>query len=436
MVASSDDIVMTLRDRPRSPNGHPKKSPIGHAMRLASAFMSDAAASMTTIDLIYFNAGGGHRAAALALQEAIARERPHWRVRCIDLVTLLDPLGQFRRVTGFAPEDIYNKRLARGWTLGLAQELKLLQGMIRLGHGKMVQRLEQHWLRSEPDLAVSLIPNFNRALHESLSAALPGVPFVTVLTDMADHPPNFWMESPRGQHLVCGTAMAVAQAHAMGHAEANVHATSGMIIRPDFYDPLPFDRLDEFRRLGLDPSKPTGIVMFGGQGSMSMLQIARTLDDVQLILMCGRHQALAEALRAARSSAPRAIVDFTPEVRRHLQLADFFIGKPGPGSLSEAVHVGLPIVTIRNAWTMPQERFNADWVRDHELGVVTTSLRKIRPAVLEVLGRLDELKANVRRIENTAVFELPGILERILVADESTGSWSATLPACHDLAVH
>jgi UDP-N-acetylglucosamine:LPS N-acetylglucosamine transferase len=222
----------------------------------------------------------------------------------------------------------------------------------------------------------------------------------------------------------------------MGHAEANVHATSGMIIRPDFYDPLPFDRLDEFRRLGLDPSKPTGIVMFGGQGSKSMLQIARTLDDVQLILMCGRHQALAEALRAARSSAPRAIVEFTPEVRRHLQLADFFIGKPGPGSLSEAVHVGLPIVTIRNAWTMPQERFNADWVRDNELGVVTTSLRKIRPAVLEVLGRLDELKANVRRIENTAVFELPGILERILVADESTGSWSATLPACHDLAVH
>jgi UDP-N-acetylglucosamine:LPS N-acetylglucosamine transferase len=371
-------------------------------------------ASKPTIELVYFNAGGGHRAAATALEAVIRAQRRPWLVRCVNLFDVLDPRGQFLRFTGMAPEDVYNKRLAKGWTLGFTQELKLLQGMIRLGHTQLMQRLAQHWAGSRPALVVSLIPNFNRALCESVAAARPGVPFVTVLTDMADHPPNFWIEAGQAQHLVCGTAKAAQQARSAGCAEALIHTSSGMIIRPDFYDPLVLDRRAERARLGLDPDRPTGVVMFGGQGSMAMLPIAKQLDDVQLILMCGHHRGLARELRSLRSTGARAVVEFTPEVRRHLQLGDFFLGKPGPGSLSEAVHQGLPIVTVRNAWTMPQERYNTEWVQEHGLGLVAGSMRNIRPTVLALLDQLDLYKANVRRIENRAVFEVPNILARIL----------------------
>ena len=385
-----------------------------------------------TLDLVYFNAGGGHRAAALALEEVIREQGWPWQVRLVNLFEVLDPTGQFSRVTGFAPEAYYNKRLAKGWTLGLAQELKLLQGMIRFGHTRLVQRLAQHWLRSEPDLVVSLVPNFNRALYDSVASALPGVPCVTVLTDMADHPPAFWIEPPQGQHLVCGTARAMAQARAMGHDEAHLHATSGMIIRPDFYRALPLDRGAERARLGLDPERPTGVVMFGGQGSMAMLSIAEQLGDVQLILMSGHHRPLAAKLRALKSAAPRAVIGFTPEVRRHLQLGDFFIGKPGPGSLSEAVHLGLPVITTRNAWTMPQERYNAEWVREHGLGLVAPSIRTIGPTVATLLAGLDGFKARVACLRNRAVFELPTILARILASaavPAADGSYPISLPS-------
>jgi hypothetical protein len=374
---------------------------------------------VTTIDLVYFNAGGGHRAAALALQESLAAQPVPWQARCVDLFERLDPRGRFERVTGFAPEAYYNKRLAKGWTLGLAQELRLLQAMIRVGHRPLVGRLESHWLRSRPDLVVSLVPNFNRALHESVLRALPGVPFAVVMTDMADHPPHFWVEPPRGQHIVCGTEHAATQALALGHAADHVHRSSGMIIRPDFYAPLALERGAELARLGLDPARPTGIVMFGGHGSNAMLGIARDLADVQLVLMCGRNRQLAARLRAEATTAPHAVVEFTTEVRRHLQLGDFFIGKPGPGSLSEAAHCGLPIVTVRNAWTMPQERFNTEWVQANGLGVVASSSKKIGPAVAELLARLPELKANIARLDNRAVFELPAILARILAANEA-----------------
>ena len=158
---------------------------------------------MKAIDLIYFNAGGGHRAAAQALEDVIREQRRPWKTRLVNLVDVLDPKGLFRKVTGINPEDVYNRRLASGFTLGLAQELKLLQGMIRLSHAAMVRQLQQHWLRSEPDLVVSLVPNFNRALYESVADALPGVPYVTVLTDMADHPPNFWIEPGQGRSGWC-----------------------------------------------------------------------------------------------------------------------------------------------------------------------------------------------------------------------------------------
>ena len=373
---------------------------------------------MPTVDLVYFNCGGGHRAAAQALRASLALVPDPWQVRCIDLIEMLDPLRQFERVAGFAPEDIYNKRLARGWTLGLAQELKMWQGIVRLTHTPMVRRFEAHWRRTRPDIVVSLIPNVNLALLQSLHRALPGVPFVIVMTDMADHPPAFWMDAPRGQHIVCGTSRAAEQARDLGHPATHVHQTSGMIIHPDFYTPLPSDRAAEFERMGLDPSRPTGVVMFGGQGSMAMARISRQLHDLQLILMCGHHLPLAAKLRAEPSKAPRAVLGFTPEVRRHLQLADFFIGKPGPGSLSEALHLGLPVITTRNAWTMPQERFNAEWVRDNGLGLVIGSVARIRPAVDDLLGRLDGFRARVSRIDNTAVLEVPALLARILASRE------------------
>ena len=369
------------------------------------------------VDLVYFNAGGGHRTTALALEAVIREQRRPWEVRLVNLTEVLDAKDVFRRVTGMAPEHLYNVRLQRGWTLGLAQELKLLQRMIRIGHAPMLRLLRRHWQHTAPDLVVSLVPNFNRVLYESVATAMPGVPYVTVMTDLADHPPNFWVEAGQDQHIVCGSPRAQQQAAAQGYPSDRLHLTSGMIIRPDFYRLAALDREAERRRLGLDPARATGVVMFGGHGSRVMLDIARQLPDVPLILMCGHNDKLARSLRRAPAAAPRVVLEFTPDVVHYLRLGDFFIGKPGPASLSEAVHLGLPVVTVRNAWTMPQERYNAQWVRENGLGVVHDSFRTIRPAVDEVIRRLPELQRRLRAIDNRAVFEVPEILAWILGGD-------------------
>lgn len=363
---------------------------------------------------MYFNAGGGHRAAATALETVIREQGRPWDVRLVNLMTLIDPKDVFRRTTGMQWEDLYNSRLARGWSVGLAQELKLLQALIRLTHRSMARRLKRHWLRTRPDLVVSLIPNFNRPMYEGITLASPQTPYVTILTDLADYPPHFWMEPRQAQHFICGTPKAVAQARALGYPDGQIHATSGMIIRPDFYRPSSIDRPAQLRTLGLDPDRPTGIVMFGGHGSRAMRGIARRLHDVQLILVCGHNAPLEQRLKSMRTQAPHHVVGFTPEVRRYMELADFFVGKPGPGSISEALHMGLPVIVVSNTWTMPQERYNVEWIRDNDAGIVLDSFLTIRSGVAEVMRRLPELRASVAKLRNRAVFEIPDILEDIM----------------------
>ena len=201
----------------------------------------------------------------------------------------------------------------------------------------------------------------------------------------------------------------------LGHDAARIHTTSGMIIRPEFYQPITVDRAEERSRLGLDPARPTGLVLFGGHGSKTMLGIAQRLAaTTQLILICGHNKALAARLRQLPQVAPRLVVEFTADIPFYMRLADFFIGKPGPGSISEAVQQGLPVIVVDNAWTMPQERYNAEWVRENGLGVVHGSFRTIDRAVARLLDGFDTFQASVRRVDNRALFEVPEILDRIL----------------------
>jgi hypothetical protein len=374
--------------------------------------LGEAGKAIKKLDFMYFEAGGGHRAAANALKSVIEEQGRPWEVRLVNLQEILDPLDVFRKYTGIRMEDVYNLLLKKGWTLGSPQLTVLMHGLIRLYHRGQVRLLKKFWAEGERDLVVSLIPNFNRALRESL----PETPLVTILTDLADYPPHFWIERQE-QYLICGTRKAAEQAAALGHPSERVFLTSGMILRPDFYRSASIDRAAERARLGLDPNRTTGLVLFGGEGSSAMLEIAkRVRGDAQFIFVCGRNAKLAERLRRLETKFPKFVEGFTKQVRYYMQLSDFFIGKPGPGSISEALAMRLPIVVERNAWTLPQERYNTEWIREKELGVVLKSFRDIDAGLQELLdpANFERFRANAAAIENHAVFEIPEILASLL----------------------
>lgn len=371
------------------------------------------------VDFFYVEAGGGHKAAANALKAVVERQGRGWNVRLINLNHVLSPTDVVKKVTGWSVEEIYNSLLKNGWTLGVKQLMQPMHGMIWLYRSRIVKMLANYWRQDTPDMVVSLIPHFNRYLYQALGKVNPNAPFVTILTDFADIPPRVWIERQQ-QYVVCGTDKAVEQAYSFGHTRDRVFRVSGMILRPSFYEVARVDRAAERARLGLKPDLPTGLVLFGGEGSSAMADIARRLDatgqPLQLILMHGRNEKLGSRLRELSLRMPVHIQGFTTDVAHYMQLADFMIGKPGPGSISEALAMTLPVIVDCNAWTMPQERYNAVWLEENRLGVVVKNWSEIGAAVERLLapGALDAYRQRAAAIDNQAVFEITEILEDVL----------------------
>ncbi|HEY6420697.1 MAG TPA: glycosyltransferase [Candidatus Binataceae bacterium] len=382
---------------------------------------------MQRIDLIYFDAGGGHRASAIALKSAAEEQRRPWQIRLVNLREVLEPADVIRRITGVRVEDFYNSLLKSGMTIGTGPMLRIVQTLIRVLHARLTEHLTEYWQKSENDLVVSMIPNFNRAIFQGLRAAdvkrnRSKTPMVTILTDLADHPPHFWIErrDQYDQYIVCGTATAGEQAISMGHPRERVFRTSGMIVRPEFYRPMELERETERLRLGLAPELPTGIVMFGSFGSRRMIDIAKRIAaaqlKTQLIFVCGHNEELRRRLHEIKLPFASHCVGFTREIPYFMRMADYFIGKPGPGSISEALVMGLPVIVERNAFTMVQERFNTEWIVQNQLGVVLHSFGSIASGVAKMLDpeQFRQFRSGVKAVDNRAAFEVPEILEEIM----------------------
>jgi 1,2-diacylglycerol 3-beta-galactosyltransferase len=370
---------------------------------------------VTKADFIYFDAGGGHRAAATALRAVMEEQRRPFAIRMVNLQEVLDEIDVYKRVTGVRLQDLYNLMLKKGWTLGSAQWMALMHVVIKLFHSKQVTVLRKFWSDDPPELLVSLVPNLNRALRDALPARIP---MVTILTDIADYPPHFWIEQ-QDQHVVCGSDKAVEQARALGYPPEKVAQVSGMILHPRFYEMTPLtpeERTAGRARLGFDPEQPVGLMLFGGEGSAVMVDIAKCLPNRQFLAICGKNEKVASALRALRRKAPIFVEGFTKDVPRYMQFADYFIGKPGPGSISEAIAMRLPVIVSCNAWTLPQERYNAEWIREQEVGIVLPNFRDVDRAVDQLLepAAYQRFCAATTRLENRAVFEIPEILEQIV----------------------
>ncbi len=372
--------------------------------------------------LFVIDAGGGHRAAANALMAAAERTQRPWRFRAVNLQELLDDFDFTRRLTGRSMEETYNFLLRRHWTSIMEPLLRVLHGLIALLHRPLSRSLSQALAGPRPAAAVSVLPNFNSVIRDALRAAHPGVPFLILLTDLADFPPHFWIE-PGASRVLVGSDRALGQALARGLPPERVSRLSGMVLHPRFYPPPGPDVRARVRAdLRIPSAAFVVLLLFGGKGSPEMLplgaDLVRQSPDWHVIAICGDNPALFDQLAEVEEPSGRRLhrIGFTDRVAEYLAACDLLVTKPGPGSLSEAFHQGVPVVVVRNRHTIPQERFNTDFVRERELGVVVRHWRQI-PAAVAALARDPQRRAHLRAQvaalpENRAVFEALDIIEQ------------------------
>ena len=153
-----------------------------------------------------------------------------------------------------------------------------------------------------------------------------------------------------------------------------------------------------------------------------MVDIAQNLNlcraDVQLIMICGHNWKLAEKLKHLKTRRPLRVEGFTRNVEHFMAISDFFVGKPGPGSISEALQFHLPVIVECNNKTLPQERYNAEWVTENRYGIVVENFGSIANAVEELLrpSQFQHFRRYASTYSNQALMEIPAILERCVSA--------------------
>lgn len=367
------------------------------------------------IEIVYFDAGGGHRTAAVALRDAIQEAGFGWTVELVQIQELLQSLDPVYQLMGFPSEELYNAALKRGWTYGSRPFLRMLQRGIALEGPAFKRRLRAWWAGRSPELVVSVVPNFNRIMFEALRLEHPKTPFVTIMTDMVDTPPHFWMED-QDQYLICGTRKAALQASLCGfYRPERIFEASGMIIRPQLYASRNAAPMFTREELGLTRHGTVALVMFGGHGSKESDTVIERLatNGIECILMCGHNAKLVDRYRGV---AGVHAVPFTQHVGEYMKLADFFVGKPGPASISEALMMKLPVIVLSNARTMIQERYNVTWLEEQGVGFGIAGYGQLEQAVQFLLhgNRLTEYRRRAEHVRNGAVFEIPGVLNGIL----------------------
>ncbi|MBN2369156.1 MAG: galactosyldiacylglycerol synthase [Vicinamibacteria bacterium] len=405
-------------------------------------------ARVQEILLFYHDAGGGHRNATRALTAAADKTKRPWRFRVVNIERELSSLDWLRLLSGVTIEDFYNlivrRQLDGAFVVIL---LRLMHAVIRLQRRRILRTLVD-FLRAQstaPAAVVSVIHSFNGILREACREALPGVPFIVVMTDLADFPPRFWIE-PGLERVIVGSDEAVEQALAAGLSPRAVTRVSGMILHPRYYETSAVERRAFLRREhGWGDRDEVILLLFGGKGAREMLPLARGLlaesPRWHVTAICGDNPPLVEALsRLATDHAPRlTVLGFTDRVADYMAASDLLVTKPGPGSLSEAWHQRLPVIVADNRKTLPQERFNARFLERRGLGFTVRKWRDVPRIATEYFAdstRRERIRDNLARLpRNLAVFEILDVIERDLQAPGSSAGCREEATPMADVAV-
>lgn len=353
--------------------------------------------------LLITDAGGGHRASAEALVAGAGALEPGLDLQVVnvyrDIWSGSEPL---KRLTGFYGEDVYNFTLDHDIRVGAAALSALGRMVARLPRARAHRECVDYLRARRPALCVSMMPFVNDSLAAACGEA--GVPFALALIDPEDTQPGMWY-TPRA----CGEAVWVTapSATALGQARAagaRCILDCGVPLHPRYLEASlrALERGVARHGLGLDPKPLTLLLATGGRGSGRLEGLVDDLEllglEGQVLVACGRNGDLRARLDRRERGALKVLpLDFTRDLPLYLRAADLALGKPGPGSLFEAVAAATPLVLDAQR-ARPHEVPNAVLAERHGLAVVVRRRRDL-PGTLLRLARDEGARRGLERAQ-------------------------------------
>jgi UDP-N-acetylglucosamine:LPS N-acetylglucosamine transferase len=336
--------------------------------------------------------GHGHKSIAESLQEKIGLDN-HIDIHVVDGFALggtaLLNIGK-----SYGPITRYSSQLWNAiWHFSAMNSLlvdKCVELMIKKNFLALLNEVE-------PDLILSIHPNFNGSVINILSKENINIPFGTLIADLVNIYP-LWADE-RADFILSPTDEAKEKCLEFGVPEEKINVV-GFPVRERFHCP------SGHRNSG--KSRINFLMMSGGEGVGNMSVIAEELlehFDCTVSIIAGRNEKLKVELEASlknRFGDRAQIYGFVKNIQDLMLAADIAITRGSPNVMFEAVATNLPII-ITGA--LPgQEKDNPWFAEKHNLGVLCKDTEHLTPIIEELLandgGRLTSIMESQRTFIN------------------------------------
>ncbi|MFN8372216.1 MAG: glycosyltransferase [Anaerolineae bacterium] len=367
---------------------------------------------MKRILILMSDTGGGHRAAAEAIRDALYKlyGEDQAKVSMVDVFRHYSPypLNKFPEIY---PWLVNNSKRSYALIFKMSNRKGNIGALQRgvyyvLGIEKGFKRL----LREHPaDLIVSVHPLVNRPMLDALRKSEQRPPYMIVVTDLVSGHVSWW--DPRCDRCLVPTQPAFDAGLANGLRADQLRIT-GLPVHPKFAESLT-DKVSARTELGWDPDLPAVLMVYGGDGMGPVYETVRAIDSrkpsCQLVIVAGRNKTLKQRLDATEWNVKVTTYPFVTNMPRMMAAADVLVTKAGPATISEACIAGLPMI-ISDA--IPgQEEGNVTYVTENDAGVFAPTPELVGEAIASWLakgqGELTRLADNARHLARPeAVWEI------------------------------
>jgi 1,2-diacylglycerol 3-beta-galactosyltransferase len=315
---------------------------------------------------LYSDTGGGHRSAAQAIIGALERGYPdQFTFEMVDIFRDFAP-PLLNRIPDIFPPLARNPKIL-GQIFHLSDDPSRIRRILKIIWPYIRPSLNRLMAERPADLFISVHPLINVPLGHALEKTGSDTPLVTVVTDLVTAHTTWFC--PQASLIVVPTE----EARQVGLK---------CCISPDRMKIVGLPVADEFGRrerparqirasLGWPTDAPVVLLMGGGEGMGQLENIAAAIDKaglpVLLVIIAGRNKALKKRLEDRSWKIPTRVYGFVQTMPDFMQAADILLTKAGPGTLSEALAAGLPVILydLLNG----SEDGNVHYVVDHGAGI-------------------------------------------------------------------
>lgn len=309
--------------------------------------------------------GGGHRAAAEAIRDALFLRHGEQSVEVAMVDVFKRSLFPLNYMPELYPVWVNNSAGTWGasfrWSNSRRRASVITRGMY-LTSGHRLRRMASEY---PADVVVCVHSVITRPSMQAFLALPERPPFITVVTDLVSTH-AFWYDRNAERCLV-PTQVAYDRGLELGLKPSQLRIT-GLPVHPRFQQ---MDRMAARAELGWSNDRPVVMMVAGGEGMGPLYETARAIDErrlnCQLVIVTGKNKVLKQRLEASLWNQPTHIYGFVNNMPQMMAAADILVTKAGPATISEACIAGLPM--ILNDAIPGQEEGNVDYVVKNGAGI-------------------------------------------------------------------